>query len=99
MQSTFIRRTILATVGATAASLAMAHVGADGASHAHDLSPLQSFTAGALHPLTGLDHLAAMVSVGAWSALSFRRAPGQPVGWRALLAAPAAFALCWAWVA
>jgi len=42
------------------------------------------FAAGFVHPLTGLDHLAAMLAVGAWSAGSQRRA------W----VAPAAFIAC-----
>lgn len=90
MQSILTRRTIMAIFGlatSVAAPLAMAHIGADGAPHMHDGSLLQSLASGALHPLTGLDHLAAMVSVGAWSVLS---KPGQ--GARTLLAAPAAFA-------
>ena len=31
------------------------------------------FTAGLLHPLTGLDHLLAMVMVGLWAGLAFQR--------------------------
>jgi urease accessory protein len=42
--------------------------------------------AGFTHPLTGMDHLAAMVAVGLWSALAARRA------WPDLLWAPLAFA-------
>ena len=49
-------------------------------SHAH------TFLSGFLHPLTGLDHLAAMVAVGLWSALAARRA------WPDLLWAPLGFA-------
>jgi urease accessory protein len=64
----------------------MAHLGT-GVPHAHDGNALASFMAGAAHPFTGLDHLAAMVSVGAWSALSLKQAHGK-----ALFAAPAAFA-------
>ncbi|MGO4396273.1 HupE/UreJ family protein [Variovorax sp. M-6] len=58
---------------------ALAHTGVDAGLH-HGLA------AGFLHPLTGADHLAAMVAVGLWSALAARR-------WLDLLAAPAAFAL------
>lgn len=91
MQNLQTRRTIMAIAGlaaSVAAPLAMAHVGADGAPHMHDGNALQSLAFGALHPLTGLDHLAAMVSVGAWSVLS---KPGQSM--RSLLIAPAAFAV------
>ena len=45
-----------------------------------------SFFTGSAHPLCGLDHLAVMVSVGLWSALSARRAGP------ALLWGPAGFA-------
>jgi urease accessory protein len=49
-------------------SLARAHVGTDLAEH-HSLGLVDGF----LHPFTGLDHLAAMIAVGFWSALSTRR--------------------------
>jgi urease accessory protein len=58
---------------------ASAHTGVDGGVH-HGL------VTGFLHPLTGADHLAAMVAVGLWSALAARRA------WPDLLWAPLAFA-------
>jgi len=58
---------------------ASAHTGVDAGAH-HGL------VAGFLHPLTGADHLAAMVAVGLWSALTARRA------WPDLLWAPLAFA-------
>lgn len=59
--------------------LANAHTGVDGGMH-------HGFSAGFVHPLTGADHLAAMVAVGLWSALSARRA------WPDLLWAPLGFA-------
>ena len=59
---------------------ALAHTGADAGAHHHGLA------AGFMHPLTGADHLAAMVAVGLWSALAARRA------WPDLLWAPLAFA-------
>jgi len=59
---------------------AAAHTGADVGLH-HGLAT------GFLHPLTGPDHLAAMVAVGLWSALSARRA------WPDLLGAPLGFGL------
>lgn len=58
---------------------ASAHTGVDGGLH-HGL------VSGFMHPLTGADHLAAMVAVGLWSALSARRA------WPDLLWAPLGFA-------
>lgn len=63
--------------------LAAAHVGADGAAH-HDIGFMQGF----LHPFTGMDHLAAMVAVGLWSALIARNARDvlwAPVGFAAML--------------
>ncbi|MBB3179563.1 HupE/UreJ family protein [Variovorax sp. Sphag1AA] len=59
---------------------ASAHTGVDGGMH-------HGFAAGFLHPLTGADHLAAMVAVGLWSALTARRA------WPDLLWAPLGFAV------
>jgi urease accessory protein len=59
---------------------AAAHTGADAGMH-------HGFLSGFLHPLTGVDHLAAMVAVGLWSALTARRA------WPDLLWAPLGFAL------
>ena len=77
-----IHRSILTAFLAAVAALplaASAHTGVDGGLH-HGL------TTGFLHPLTGADHLAAMVAVGLWSALAARRA------WPDLLWAPLAFA-------
>lgn len=57
------RLTILATAllaPLLAPVAALAHPGGD---HVH------GFTAGLLHPLTGLDHLAAMVAIGLWAGL------------------------------
>jgi urease accessory protein len=66
---------VLVAVGAMAAATApaSAHVGAGAAS---------SLSAGFMHPLSGLDHLAVMVAVGLWAALK---------GGRALWLWPAAF--------
>lgn len=58
---------------------ASAHIGAYSQGHT-------GFVAGFVHPLTGLDHLAVMVSVGLWSALAARRAGAT------LLWGPAGFA-------
>ncbi|TDM05941.1 MAG: urease accessory protein UreJ [Ideonella sp. MAG2] len=68
-------------VSALLPSLALAHTGADGGHH-------QGFATGFIHPLTGLDHLLAMLSVGVWTVLSAPKA-----GLRAWAAAPASFAL------
>ena len=67
-------------ISAAAMPLAsLAHTGVDAGSH-------HGFLTGFMHPLTGLDHLAAMLAVGLWSALVARRA------WPDLLWAPAGFA-------
>jgi urease accessory protein len=70
-----VRPVVLGTAFAAlaAASPALAHTGIE-----HSFS----FAAGFKHPLTGLDHLLAMVSVGLWAGLN---------GGRALWAWPAAF--------
>jgi len=57
---------------------ALAHVGADAGDH-HGL--LTGFT----HPLTGLDHLAAMLAVGVWSAMTTRRIWAAPLTFAGLL--------------
>ena len=75
---------IITTTAAAAAALplsALAHVGADGGGHHHFLDSLSHAFA---HPFTGADHLAAMLAVGAWSALTM---PSLRTAWRA----PAAF--------
>jgi len=56
--------------------LALAHTGAE--AHAHG-----ALASGLLHPFTGIDHLSAMLALGAWSALVVRP----------LWLAPAAFVL------
>jgi urease accessory protein len=74
MLPAMIKRTTLTAVLLMAAALpAYAHVGAGSTS---------SFAAGFGHPLSGLDHMTVMVSVGLWAALK---------GGRALWAWPAAF--------
>lgn len=68
---------ILACALTTGAS---AHMGADVAAHASI-----GFWDGLLHPLTGLDHLAAMLAVGFWSALTARRLWTTPLAFAAML--------------
>lgn len=75
-------RTLAFLALATLAAAASAHT--DGVAHSH-----HDFFSGLTHPLFGLDHLAAMVAVGLWSALSARRAGPEllwgPVGFASLL--------------
>ncbi|MFT4172646.1 MAG: HupE/UreJ family protein [Rhodocyclaceae bacterium] len=61
-------------------TLALAHTGADGGAH-----HLAGFPEGFAHPFTGIDHLAAMVAVGVWSAMTTRRAWTAPVSFASLL--------------
>jgi urease accessory protein len=72
MRKTLIRRTMLATLG-LASTAVLAHTGALGP-HVHGADASHSFFQGVLHPITGLDHLAAMLAVGLWSVLNFRGA-------------------------
>jgi urease accessory protein len=79
--------TLLAVAGLSGfCGLALAHVGHDGAAH-H-----ASFSDGFTHPFTGLDHLAAMLAVGVWSAGSARRQWLAPVVFVLMLLAGALLA-------
>lgn len=76
-------RSALILIAASALSMsASAHTGVDAHSHS-------GFVSGFVHPLFGLDHLAAMVAVGLWSALAARKAGPElawgPVGFAAML--------------
>ena len=62
---------------------ALAHTAALG-DHVHP-----GFMAGLLHPFTGIDHLAAMLAVGVWSALAVRPVWVAPLAFVALLGAGA----------
>ncbi len=68
-------------------ALALAHPGhgAEDALHAG-----AGFLDGFIHPFTGLDHLAAMLAVGVWSALAVRPVWLAPAAFVALLTAGAA---------
>lgn len=69
-----IKRTSLSAILLLAAALpAQAHVG---------IGTTSSFTAGFMHPLSGLDHMAVMIAVGLWAALN---------GGKAIVAWPLAF--------
>ncbi|MFZ3221235.1 MAG: HupE/UreJ family protein [Rhodoferax sp.] len=85
MQKTIYSRLTIALVfiaTCTISTVASAHIGTD--FHVH-----QGFMAGFGHPLRGLDHLAAMVAVGLWSALAARRAGPEllwgPLGFASML--------------
>jgi len=66
-------RTIVLTALCLVAGTASAHTGSHG---------VTGFVSGLTHPLTGLDHLLAMIAIGLWAAQQ---------GGRALWAVPAAF--------
>lgn len=91
MNTRLIRRTIMATCAAALSAPALAHLGGDSVPHAHDT--LSSFVAGWTHPISGLDHLAAMVSVGLWSVLGSLAKAGQGRTGSAMWLQPIAFAL------
>ena len=79
-----ISRLILISTLATSAPIAaLAHTGVDAGMH-------HGFVTGFMHPLTGMDHLAAMLAVGAWSALTVTPAWRAPAAFVALLVAGAA---------
>jgi len=88
-QGTCLPRLLIA-LASTVPLAAAAHTGVEG--HAHP-----GFLSGFFHPLTGLDHLAAMVSVGLWSALAARRAGPEllwgPLGFAFMLLAGAVLGL------
>jgi urease accessory protein len=89
---------LFTTLTAAAAALplsALAHVGADGGGHHNFLDSLSHAFA---HPFTGADHLAAMLAVGAWSALTVTPAWRAPAAFVALLVAGALAAFAGLWV-
>ena len=74
-----VNRLLLQAAWLLAPGLALAHTGA-GDAHTHS-----SFFSGLLHPLTGADHLAAMLAVGVWSALAVRPVWLAPLAFVAML--------------
>lgn len=76
----------LSLAAAAAPGVALAHAGA--LAHAHE-----GLLAGLVHPFTGVDHLAAMLAVGVWSALVVRPVWLAPLAFVALLTAGAVAAL------
>ncbi len=86
---TSTRRLIVTTAGLAAATLlpaiALAHPGtlAEHVGQPHGF--VDGFATGFEHPFTGLDHLGAMLAVGAWSAGTARRAWVAPLAFVACL--------------
>ncbi len=58
---------------------ALAHTG-------HDHTALAGLSEGLLHPFTGLDHLAAMLAIGVWSAIALRPVWLAPLAFVLMLA-------------
>lgn len=83
----FARRTALVLLLAAPAA-AFAHPG-----HPHLDGAAQSFAAGLMHPLTGLDHLCAMTVLGIWSAMTARRVWLAPLAFALALLAGALLGL------
>lgn len=81
---THTRNALILIAACVLSAGARAHIGHDSDELVHGQA--STLLSGFLHPLTGLDHLAAMVAVGLWSALTARRA------WPDLLWAPLGFA-------
>jgi urease accessory protein len=70
-------------------SLALAHT--DAAPHVH--SATEALAAGFAHPFTGLDHMAAMVALGIWSALATKRIWVAPLAFASALLIGALFGM------
>ena len=87
MQARFIRASLFALASALPL-WAAAHTGVDAGAH-HPVG----FLDGLLHPVTGPDHLAAMLAVGCWSALTARRIWLAPLAFAAMLLAGALMGL------
>lgn len=66
-----IRTLVVAGAAALLPVFAFAHVGAEGQLHTH--SVMQAMQEGFLHPITGFDHLLAMLALGLWCGLMLQR--------------------------
>lgn len=73
-------------------ALALAALSFSAAAHVGGAEAHGGFLAGFLHPIAGPDHLAAMLAVGVWSAMTTRRLWVAPVSFAALLLAGALLA-------
>lgn len=84
-------RIALAALSLTAAQTASAHAG----HQAGDTGLL----AGLLHPLTGIDHLLALLAIGLWIGLPARRLPHERTWMPLLLLSAFALGIAWGWSA
>jgi urease accessory protein len=73
-------------------ALALAALSFSAAAHGGDAHDHGGLLTGFLHPVTGLDHLAAMLAVGVWSAMTTKRLWVAPLSFAALLLAGALLA-------
>ncbi|MDN3922702.1 HupE/UreJ family protein [Roseateles violae] len=73
-----MKKTLTLVALSSVSGLALAHGGSDTGAH-------HGFVEGLLHPFTGLDHLAAMLAVGVWSAGSAGRRWIAPLAFVAML--------------
>ena len=80
-----MKKTLTLLALSSMSGLTLAHVGGDAAAH-------HGFVEGLLHPFTGLDHLAAMLAVGVWSAGSAQRRWLAPLAFVTMLLAGAMLA-------
>ncbi|MBT9491542.1 MAG: HupE/UreJ family protein [Paucibacter sp.] len=76
-----MKRVFVTALSALLPVLAASHTG--GVDHGHD------FISGFVHPLTGADHMAAMLAVGLWSGLALRRPWAAPLAFALMLLAGA----------
>jgi urease accessory protein len=76
-----MKRIFVTALSALLPVLAASHTG--GLDHGHD------FISGFVHPLTGADHMAAMLAVGLWSGLALKRPWAAPLAFALMLLAGA----------
>lgn len=67
-----VKRILVSIFWVSASALVLAHTG-EGTPHEHG-----AFLDGLLHPISGLDHLVAMLAVGVWSAVALPNKIWQP---------------------
>lgn len=72
-----MKRALVSALAGLLPLVAVSHTG--DAAHGHD------FITGFFHPLSGADHLAAMLTVGLWSGLALRRPWQAPLAFAVLL--------------
>jgi urease accessory protein len=73
-------------------ALALTALSFSAAAHVGDAHDHGGLLTGFLHPITGLDHLAAMLAVGVWSAMTTKRLWIAPLSFASLLLAGALMA-------